>query len=432
MMFDSVDNNVEQRLNHAHVSPEFPLMPLTVKGIAAAKATAKRQEVPDGNGLYLIIQPLPSSARSWAFRYRSPTNPEKVRKHTLGSADDVTLAEARDAAAQARAMVRQGIDPADAQKAERARVRDRSNLVSDRLDDYLAAYRRSRKPSSHAEVARLFERWVRPAIGHRRIEDISRRDIQQILDTVSKSAPISGNRLLAALRPFFASVRIGGAPLPLLPTDGVDKPADERGRDRDRVLSDAEISWLWRATDDDTAFSAAVRLMLLTGQRRGEVAGMTLDEIDLEAAQPLWTLPASRTKNHRENVIPLAPAAIEAIKRPAKVGRSRLVLTSTTGTELSGWSKSKSALDARMLAVATNLTGRPPNIEPWVLHDLRRTAATGMAAIGIQPHVIEAVLNHKTGSIGKLAGIYNRYAYLREKGDALTLWALTACGQNLS
>ena len=398
-------------------------MPLTVKAIEALKPIAgRRQEIPDKDGLYLIVQP--SGLKSWAFRYRSPTNPEKAKKLTIGSAEDIDLGGARLAASDARRQIRQGIDPAETARIAKAKARDRSSLTGEFFDAYLAEYMTSHKPSSYAEAKRLIDKWARHDIGDRRIEEVTRRDVEGILAKMRKAgAPISANRLLAVLKPFFAWVRIGDEPLPSLPTADVARPASEKGRDRDRVLTDAEIAWLWLATDDRSAFSAAVRLMLLTGQRRGEVAGMLSTELDLKADAPTWLLPAARTKNGRENLVPLTATAVEAINRPPHVGRTKLVLTSATGTELSGWSKCKTALDARMLAIATKLTGRPPNMEPWVLHDLRRTCATGMSALGEPPHVVEAVLNHKTGQITKLAGIYNRHAYAGEKRGALAKWA---------
>jgi integrase len=398
---------------------------LSVKAIERVKASDRRQELADGNGLYLIVQPRPSTGRSWAYRYRLPADPARVMKLTLGDGYALSLADARNAAEDARRQVVRGVDPAEAIKTAKAKARDQSNLVDDLLDAYLVKYTAEHKASSTAEVRRLMDKWVRPAIGRKRVQDVVRRDIEAILAAMAKAgAPISANRLLAALKPFFAWVRIGGDPLPSLPTAAIDKPTSEEGRDRDRVLTDAEIRWLWLATDDETPFSAAVRLMLLTGQRRGEVSGITDAELDLEADAPSWLLPAARTKNGRENLVPLAPAVVDAIRRPPPIAGSRLVLTSTTGTELSGWSKCKAALDARMLAVATNDTGRPPNIEPWTLHDLRRTCATGIARLGEPVHVIEAVLNHKTGAIGKLAGIYNRHAYEAEKRKALVAWSV--------
>ena len=309
-------------------------------------------------------------------------------------------------------------------KAARAKARDRSHIMADLLDDYLKKYEAGHKASSTAEVRRLIDKWVRPAIGSKRVQDVGRRDVQSVLTAmVDAGAPVSANRLLAILKPFFAWVRVEGEPLPSLPTANVDKPTSEEGRDRDRVLTDSEIRWLWEATDDTSAFSAAVRVMLLTGQRRGEVSGMLTGELDLDGAEPSWLLPAGRTKNGRENLVPLSGAALAAIKRPPHIGKAKLVFTTTTGTELSGWSKSKIALDARMREIAARDTARSPSVEPWVLHDLRRTVATGMARLGQPIHVIEAVLNHKTGAITKIAGIYNRWSYAAEKRAALDAWA---------
>jgi integrase len=393
-------------------------MPLTATTIDKLKAAPTRREIHDRDGLFLIVQP--TGAKSWAFRYRSPLD-GKPRKLTIGPYPAFDLVEARDAAHEARKSAQRGVDPIETAKAAKAKARDQSNIVDDLLNDYLKKYDAEHKASSAAEVRRLFDKWVRPAIGRKRVQDVMRRDLEGILAAMVKGgAPVSANRLLAAMKPFFASVRIGGDPLPSLPTATIEKPTSEEGRDRDRVLTDAEIRWLWLATDDDSAFSAAVRLMLLTGQRRGEVAGMVATELDLEAK--IWLIPAARTKNGRENLVPLTPATIEAIKRPPRIGRSKLVLTSTSGTELSGWSKSKMALDARILTIATQLTGRPPNIEPWTLHDLRRTCSTGLARLKTPVEVIEAVLNHKTGAIGKLAGIYNRHSYEAEKREALEAW----------
>lgn len=398
-------------------------MALSAKTIEAIRPTEKRQEIPDRDGLYLVVQAAPSDAKSWAWRYRSPID-GKVKKLTIGRYPDYSLADARDAMIEARKLARKGTDPVEAAKLEREIARDRSHIVSDMFDAYFRAYARTHRPSTHAEAKRLVDKHVLPLWGSKKIQDVTRRDVQTALDNLAKSgAPVSANRLLAVLKTFFGQVRIGGDPLPSLPTAAILKPLDEAGRDRDRVLSATEVGWLWRATDDDSPFSAAVRLMLATGQRRGEVAGMSKHELDLEADPPLWLIPAARSKNHRENLVPLPRLVVDAIRRPKRIGRSPLILTSLTGTELTGWSKPKAALDARMLAVATELTGRPPNIEPWTLHDLRRSAASHMARLGVAPHVIESVLNHKSGIVSGVALTYNRYQYAAEKREALQAWS---------
>jgi integrase len=151
-----------------------------------------------------------------------------------------------------------------------------------------------------------------------------------------------------------------------------------------------------------------VKLLLLTGQRAEEIAGLSWSEIDLDRG--VIKLPGERTKNHRPHTIPLAPMAADILAaRERRKDRDLVFGTGNGGFD--GWSKAKVALDAKL------------NIAAWRIHDLRRTAATGMADVGIQPHVIEAVLNHVSGSKAGVAGIYNRSDYKTEKASALALWA---------
>ena len=177
------------------------------------------------------------------------------------------------------------------------------------------------------------------------------------------------------------------------------------GGSRDRVLSDAEIVKIWKAADAEPTFGPLLKLLLLTGCRLNEVSGMRRAEIDGK----LWTVPGSRTKNHKAHVVPLAPMAQALIESK----KTDFVFTTTGRSPLSGWSKLKLRLDEAM----------GDHVPPWRLHDLRRTAATGMAKIGILPHIIEAVLNHISGAQAGVAGIYNRATYLPEKTTALERWA---------
>ncbi len=171
------------------------------------------------------------------------------------------------------------------------------------------------------------------------------------------------------------------------------------------MLTDAEVAKFWRAADDET-FGPLLKLLLLTGCRRNEVAGMRRTELSDDRAT--WTIPGARTKNHRVHVVPLAPLARKMIPTE-DVGD--LVFTTNGRTHVSGWSKIKSRLAAAM------------KIPPWRLHDLRRTCATGMAEIGIAPHIVEACLNHVSGAKAGVAGTYNRAQYAPEKRAALERWA---------
>jgi integrase len=181
---------------------------------------------------------------------------------------------------------------------------------------------------------------------------------------------------------------------------------------RDHVVADEELKAIWDACGPND-YGRIVRLLLLTAQRRDEVGSMHWSEIDLQTG--IWVIPAPRSKNGRPHEVPLPPAALAIIREaPRMVGRD-LIFGSGRGG-FSGWSKAKRELDTKV-ASASRL------IRPWRLHDLRRTAATGMATIGIQPHIVEAVLNHVSGSRAGVAGIYNRATYRQEKRDALNTWA---------
>ena len=187
------------------------------------------------------------------------------------------------------------------------------------------------------------------------------------------------------------------------PVDGTNK-ADE-GQPRDRVLTDRELAAVWNASPDGD-YGSIVKLLMLTAQRRDEIGSLRWSEIDIEAKT--ITLPASRTKNGRQHVIPLSGQALAIIKATPQRANRDLVFGSGDGG-YSGWSKAKAQMDEKL--------GK--GVAGWTLHDLRRTGATRMADSGVQPHIIEAVLNHVSGHKDGVAGIYNRSAYEPEKRAAL-------------
>jgi integrase len=168
-------------------------------------------------------------------------------------------------------------------------------------------------------------------------------------------------------------------------------------------------------------FEGALKVLLLTGQRRNEVGGMRWDELRQENDDWQWHLPKERTKNKRAHIVPLASTTLELINREPRSGPC--VFTTTGETPISGWSKIKRKLDDRMVELAREERGEKFNLAQWGLHDLRRTTATGMANLGIRPDVIEQVINHVSGSRAGVAGIYNRSELLPERRAALERWA---------
>jgi integrase len=217
-------------------------------------------------------------------------------------------------------------------------------------------------------------------------------------------------------------------------------PIAKTDNKRERVLSGLEIAEIWRAVGAAPApYGAIIRLLILTGQRRGEVAGMAWDEISENLAS--WTLPGQRTKNGEVHLVPLSEPARDLLKAllPENANQAKrllndrratgaLVFPGAVGTPFAGWSKAKRTLDtaiinARADAAAASGTS-PASVVPWSVHDLRRTVATGLQRLGVRLEVTEAVLNHISGSRGGIAGVYQRHDWASEKRAALDSWAV--------
>jgi integrase len=212
--------------------------------------------------------------------------------------------------------------------------------------------------------------------------------------------------MFAALSKLFNWL-VGKRRLSQSPCASVHRPATQKSRDR--VLSTAEIVAFWRAAEAERKeFAAVLKLLLLTGQRLGEVRAMRRSELSEDGG--IWTIPAARVKNKRQHIVPLPPLARRIIREAG--GDGEIVFSTNGSAPVTIGSKIKKRLDGRMKAAAA-----------WREHDLRRTCATGMAEIGVSPHIIEAVLNHLSGHRAGVAGTYNRAAYAAEKKSALELWA---------
>jgi integrase len=377
---------------------------LSARGVAALKPDpARRREVPDGiiSGLYLVVQP--SGAKSWALRYRHHGRPRKL---TLGKYPGLGLAEARDEARRRLVEVSKGDDPAEDKRAGRLRRDDEIEAV---VDLFIERYARP-KNRSWPETQRIFDRYVLPAWRGRRISEIQRRDVIALLDRlVDRGTPFMANRVLAAVRKLF-NWCLDRDLIDVSPVRGVKAPTPEVTRDR--VLTDDEIVAVWRACDElGYPFGPNFRLLLLTGQRRDEVANMRWDLIDRDRRS--WAIPREMSKNDRAQEVPLAPAALDILDALPRFEGSDYVFPAQRGGKgaIQGFSKAKLRLDG-----LSGVTG-------WRLHDLRRTAASGMARLNVPPHVVEKVLNHSSGVISGVAAVYNRHGYESEKRQALEAWA---------
>jgi integrase len=375
---------------------------LTTRTIETIKPGQARRELPDKYmpGLYFILQP--SGSRSWAVRYRNGGRP---RKHTLGSYPAIDLKSARELASKALRAVAEGRDPGR-EKAQRA-------VKADSIEHVVAQFierhcKRSNRPRTAQETERLLRLHVLPRWRGRKVHDVTRRDVLDLLDRVVDSGkPIAANRTLSAVRKMF-NWAVARDIIAASPCAGVKPPTAERSRDR--VLTDPELRNVWQAADKHGGpFGALVKLLILIGQRRDEVAGMEWSEIDLKGR--VWVLPARRVKNNEKHEVPLSEPAITILTAMPRVG-DRFVLTSNGEAPSSGYSKGKRRLDALL----------PPDMPGWRLHDLRRTAASGMARLGVNLPVIEKVLNHSSGSFAGVAGVYQKYEFSEEKRRALDAW----------
>lgn len=400
---------------------------LTVKGIEALKAPASRKEIPDAglSGLYLVLQP--TGAKSWALRSRVNGKPVKI---TLGKWPSMGLADARNEAASLLDRIDRGEDPV-AERATAKAVAAQAGQVDPEADrDTVAAVirqfekRHLKHIRSADQTMGFFQREVLGPWGARPIASITKRDVIDLLDgIVDRGSPVTANRLRAHLNTLFNWAK-GRDIVQANPLDGIRPPAPEKPRER--VLSDDEVKLLWAATGDGMGypFGPLIRLLLLTGARLREVAEMTRAEISRDG--DVWTLPADRSKNGDEHVIPLAPEAVEIIKSLPQIGHTPFLFSTTGKTPVSGFTRAKEKLD-RLMGEALNKDlpegGEPVAIPPFTIHDLRRTAATGMAGLRFPPHVVEAVLNHRSGTRRGVASVYNRHDHLEEKREALAAWA---------
>lgn len=373
---------------------------LTAKAIEAARPRERRVEIPDGGcrGLYLVVQP--SGRRSWAVRFRHRGKPSKL---TLNGFP--TLAAARRQATEVLHEVEQGRDPAAKKRAERQATAERqADTVAALAKQYLANLGTRARPSTLEQAEYVLDRVV-AAWGARPVHEIARRDVKKLVKDVAERAPVTGNRTLAWLRAFFNWLCAEDV-IVASPCVGVRPPTKER--ERERYLDDAEISVFWRACDAlDVPYRQYFRALLLTGVRRAELAGMKRAEISGD----VWTIPPGRCKNGRAHTVPLVPQVMQLIEQAGAAGGD-YVFSVDGDTPRSRVNKAKKQLDAAM---------KPAT--PFVVHDLRRSLATGLQRLGIRLEVTESVLGHVGGSRAGIVGVYQKHEYAAEKRAALAAWA---------
>ena len=377
-----------------------PLTDFALKKLPAPTGT-ERVEVWDGKVAGLGVRVSPLGTKSFVLVYRFK---RRARRLTLGRYPTLSLGDARQLALEALRSLTHGSDPQQRKEANRSSVRF-ADVVERFLNTYSARHHRAR---TQKEVARVLRGEFIPKWGSRDIREINRAHVHAMLDAIiSRGAPSAANHDLAVLRKFF-NWCVDRSLIEHNPCTGLKKPTKEVSRDR--VLCDDELRAIWIAAKQlGYPFGYIVHLLVLTAQRRAEVVSTRWKDIDME--QCAWSITREVAKTGRAHVVPLAPMTMDIIRRMPRLHEHVLfpAVGNSTST-FSGFSKSKRRLD--------DLSG----VANWTLHDLRRTAATSMARLGVAPHVIERVLNHVSGRLGGVAGVYNRFGYLPEMRVALELW----------
>jgi integrase len=397
----------------------------------------------------LAVRVTASGGRTFLCQYTLHGHKWRV---PLGACSAVSLSKAREAAAAIMGDVAKGRNPVaerkEAAATERARRARNRLTLRVLIDDWGRLHLTGRRPRYATEAVRAlhyaFADYLDDAA-----EDLDRAAVVRALDALRrrrkrqsgdgadkhKGAAMTG-RTAAYGRAAFAWAAKRGS---VRSNPFADLPVSKSIGKRERVLSDAEVAEIWRAAGEAASpYGTIIRLLILTGQRRGEVAGVTWSEISEDLAT--WTLPAERTKNGVAHSVPLSPSVRDLVRAllpdEAKMAErtlddrrasGALVLAGAIGSPFAGWSKAKRSLDKAIIdarAKAAIAAGADPSpLVPWSVHDLRRTVATGLQRLGVRLEVTEAVLNHISGSRGGIAGVYQRHDWAAEKRSALDAWA---------
>ena len=331
--------------------------------------------------------------------YRLAGAGSRLRKYTIGPYGPVTLPMARAQAQKIFAARLDGRDPAEEKKQTRRR------LVVDRIDDLVETYIREHvaQTGTWRTISNLLRRDVIAHWGTKSIHEIKKRDVSDLIGLTAQRNAHASHRLLKTLKTFFRWC-VGRALIDFSPAEGIS--SNYREVSRDRVLTDEELAAIIVAARQmQSPYGGIIELLALTGQRRNEVARLRWDELDEKTRT--WSIPGSRTKNKRTHIVHLSEQAWGVID-----ARPKGTFVFATGGEkpFSAFAKGKEAID--------ELCG----VSSWRVHDLRRTVVSGMARLGIPPHVADKILNHQAGTISGVAAVYQRHEFLAERKEALDRW----------
>lgn len=357
------------------------------------------------------------------------------RRIKIGKFGDWTVEQARDRARELRRDVDAGVDPFDKREAEQRARDETKRMAVDRsfsavADNFLEHYRAAPRERGARKGRKRSDSTIRMMEGaiqllkthftNTRIDKLTTADLRNCFDDIPGARIATRKNTDASARVFWRWAMERELVQQNL-FEAIKSPATTASRDR--VLSDRELALIWRATYKMSyPFAPIFRLLILTGQRREEVSAMDWTEVSQDEMQ--WRIPAGRTKNGIEQIVPLLGGALEELQAIAATEnwpKKGLVFTVTGKTAVSGHSSAKRRLDGYVEAMSQEAGTDAP--DGWRVHDFRRTVATGLQRLGTRLEVTEAVLNHVSGSRGGIAGVYSRHDWAEEKRVALDKWA---------
>ena len=372
----------------------------------------KRLEIFDTALPGLNLRVTDRGVKSFAVRYR---HSGRTLRYTIGRCPPLRLKKAREIAYGLIASSRQGENPMDAKRAAKA-TKDRSPTCEKVVDRFIAKGLTQQKPTHAAEVGTASKKRSRRTMDGATLASIETADVAGLLEKIA--SPSTKRHTYFALRRLFNWAK--GVGIITTSPIGEDFPTPAKPNDRERVLEADELTAIWRVVIGTySTYHSILQLLIVTGQRRDEVAEAQWSEFDLK--KKLWTIPAQRTKTGKTHHLPLSSLALQILEniphtntihlfpgeapddKEYKEGQSKRAT-------FSGWSRAKRRLDEK-----SNASG-------WRLHDIRRTVATRLAEQGVGPHVVERILNHSSGVVSGVAEIYNRASYQKEMREAQQIW----------
>lgn len=388
------------------------------------------------------VKVTPAGAKVYLLQYRVGGRGNPTRRYTIGKHGPLTPDQARKRAKELAGMVEAGTDPRKAEDDARATIAEAKRQADEkaRLEGelvfekvaalWLAEYETDHRPASVAQAQVSVRKYLLPKLRGKPMPHITKADLQGALDSVPAKQKASRQQVFA-----YASIlwrwALERGDISENPVPSMAKPKAPKARDR--VLADDELVTVWHTADAlRDPYGAFFKLLILTGQRREEVAGMTWGELDRAAS--VWTIPANRAKNGKAHIVPLAPSVVVELDRLALAAQTKAkadkldgttwpkvgpVHTSYGKTAIKSYSIAKAELDSAITEARKDAGPLPA----WRVHDLRRTLATGLQRLGVRFEVTEAVLNHVSGARSGVAGIYQKHDWKEEKRTALEAWA---------